>query len=224
MIDASDELTLQHNTVLKAVVNKLRMLILTRRLKPGERLVQTELADQLGVSRTPVREALHQLAVEGLVTISPYKGASVAALSLEELQEIYTVRIALESYAARLVVRNITDSEIKVLKQLLHQMIKVHAKEEREELLEINRQFYLKFFEATRQQRLYDMIVNHLDLSHQYRRLAFYLDYTMTTTIQEHQKLIELLEKRDESGIEALFRIGLEAVEKDLTRSLESGE
>ena len=74
------------------VAAHIRQLILSRSLRPRERLVQSELAEQLGVSRTPIREALHKLETDGLVTISPHKGATVADFSLSELEDIESTK------------------------------------------------------------------------------------------------------------------------------------
>lgn len=84
------------------VTNRLREAITSGALPPGERLNQAVLAEQLGVSRMPVREALRQLQAEGLVTLLPYRGAVVSGLSLRELREIYEIRTALEVLALRI--------------------------------------------------------------------------------------------------------------------------
>ena len=88
MTDSLDASPLVIPTKQESTADRLRNLILTRHLRPGERLVQSELAEQLGVSRTPIREALYELASDGLVVLSPHKGASVADFSLEDLKDI----------------------------------------------------------------------------------------------------------------------------------------
>ena len=101
MPKALDENPLLVQTVHESVVDYMRGLILNGRLTPGERLVQSELAEQLGVSRTPIREALHKLAAEGLVTLSSYKGAAVADFSVSELEEIYAAASSRSTGSAR---------------------------------------------------------------------------------------------------------------------------
>ena len=216
------DITLEHNTILYAVTDRLRSLILTRTLRPGDRLIQKELAAQLGVSRTPVREALHQLASEGLVTISPYRGATVMEYAPEELEAIYHVRIALEGYGARLATQHITNEEIEYLKELIAEMRAAFSEHDPEVLLDSNRRFYLHFYQATRQQRLYDMIVSHLDLSRQYRRLYFYLDHLYRHTIEEHEELVNAIEKRDVDAVEHAVRTQLEATLNGLVTSLQT--
>ncbi|MBL8131708.1 MAG: GntR family transcriptional regulator [Anaerolineae bacterium] len=199
---------------------QLRQLILSRQYKPGDRLVQNDLAEHLGVSRTPIREALHQLAKEGLVTISPYRGASVASLEPAELEGIYHIRIALESYAARLVARNITPAEIAALWDIHAEMVRAYDDGEPEGLLEVNRRFYAQMYQTTRQPRLYEMIINHLDLSRQYRRLYFYISHLAANTIEEHARMIDTISSGDEDAAEAVMRTGLDATAKGLLNAL----
>jgi DNA-binding transcriptional regulator YhcF (GntR family) len=99
-----------HVPLREAVTDALRKAILSKRLKPGERLVEEQLAAELEVSRNPVREALRVLESEGLVEISPRRGASVTQLSEEEARELVEVRAALEGLCARLAARRCTPS------------------------------------------------------------------------------------------------------------------
>jgi DNA-binding GntR family transcriptional regulator len=108
----------RHMPLRQVVTDTLRKAILSKRLKPGERLVEEQLAAELGVSRNPVREALRVLEAEGLIDISPRHGASVTELSREEAREIVEVRAALEGFCARLATRRCTPivkSEIRSL-------------------------------------------------------------------------------------------------------------
>jgi DNA-binding GntR family transcriptional regulator len=97
------------------VLHNIRQAILTRRFKPGQRLIERELCDLTGVSRSPVREALRQLESEGLVEIVPNRGPVVAAITRAEAAEIYDVRAALESLAAHRFAERASDAEIKQL-------------------------------------------------------------------------------------------------------------
>ena len=102
------QLGAHHQPLRQVVTDALRKAILSNRLKPGERLVEEQLAADLGVSRNPVREALRVLESEGLVEISPRRGASVTNVSEEEAQEIVEVRAAMEGLCARLAARRCT--------------------------------------------------------------------------------------------------------------------
>jgi len=205
-----DSLVLTRQTTQESVVDHIRTLILSRKFKPGDRLVQSDLAEEFGISRTPIREALHNLASEGLVSFSAYKGATVADFSLGELEEIYTVRIALESYAAYLAAQYITEEELQQMQSLLEQTEEALQQADHLRMLQLNREFHAILYNASRQKRLYEMIINHLDLSDMYRRLYFTVEYLYANTVPEHQELLEILQRGDSEGAEQHTRYNLQ--------------
>lgn len=194
----------------ESTADRLRNLILTRHLRPGERLVQSELAEQLGVSRTPIREALYELASDGLVVMSPHKGASVADFSLEDLKDIYSIRIPLDGYAARLATNNIGPEDLDRLQTLVDQMEALFERGDRWQLLEVNREFYATFYATAGRKRLYDLIMKHLDMAGMYRRMAFTIDNHYSGTVTEHAELLELVRLQDALNVERFSRAGLE--------------
>ena len=101
----------------EVVFKTLRQSILTGELKPGERLMEIHLAEKLGVSRTPIREAIRKLELEGLVTMIPRRGAEVAKISEKNLKDVLEVRTCLDSLAVRLACQRITDEQIDDLKK-----------------------------------------------------------------------------------------------------------
>jgi DNA-binding GntR family transcriptional regulator len=107
------------------VISALRQAIRNFDLKPGQRLVERELIEKLGVSRTTIREALRELASEGLVTVVPQRGAIVSAPSLDEAMDLYEVRAALESLLARHFVERAGDAQVKELVQTVEDFAKV---------------------------------------------------------------------------------------------------
>lgn len=199
----------QHTTQ-ESVAKRLRQLIVSRELRPGERIVQSELAEQFGVSRTPIREALHKLASDGLITLSPHKGASVADFSISELEGIYSIRIALEGYGAFLAAQQITGADLDRLAALLGRMQEVFQEGDRWRLLEVNREFYALLYAIAKQPRLYDLIMKHLDMADLYRRMAFTIDTFYRHTIADHEELLAVLRTRDPEAAERLTRLGLE--------------
>jgi len=201
---------LTRQTTQESIVDYLRELILSHQLRSGERLIQSDLAEELGVSRTPVREALHQLASEGLVTLSAYKGASVTDFSLRDLEEIYCVRIALEGYAANLATQFISKDDFQQLEALVSQMKEMFRLGDRLQLLEVNRDFYSFLYAIPNQRRLYEMIMQHLDLANVYRRMAFSLDSVYMTTVADHEELLSALRRHDAQAAENLTRLWLQ--------------
>ena len=110
------------------VLEVLRQAILDFRLKPGQRLIERELIEQTGVSRTTIREVLRQLAAEGLVTTIPQKGAIVVVPSAQEAADLYEVRAALEALAGRLFVRRATDEQVTALRSSLRDIERLAKK------------------------------------------------------------------------------------------------
>ena len=107
------------------VLDLLRQAIVEHRLKPGQRLIERELVEQIGVSRTTIREVLRQLAAEGLVATIPQRGAVVAVPTAEEAAELYEVRAALESLAARRFVEHASESQVTALRAAYEEVARV---------------------------------------------------------------------------------------------------
>ncbi len=212
----SGEETLKIQTVQEAVVEHLRKQILSGRLKRGQRLVQDELSLQLGVSRTPIREALNQLAHEGLVRISSYKGATVSDFSNSELIEIYTVRIALESYAAYLAAQQVTDQHLANLEKLMQEMGEAFRKKDFEVLLSAHQDFHTSIYAIAGKERLYELIVRYLELSNVYQRMALSIGRGATDPIKEHVELLEILRQRNPMPACGMIREHLEMTMHEL--------
>lgn len=166
--------------------------------------MQSELAEQLGVSRTPIREALHRLESDGLVKLSPHKGASVADLSISDLEDIYDIRIAIEGYGAYLAAQSITDEDQERLKALVRRMRKAYEQGDRWRLLEVNRDFYDVLYAIANRPRLYELIMKHLDLAALYRRMAFAMDSYYRNTIADHEELLVAFRRHDSEEAERL--------------------
>lgn len=132
------------------VVEVLREAILDFRLKPGQRLIERELIEQIGVSRTTIREVLRQLAAEGLVTTIPQKGAVVVVPSPEEAAELYDVRLVLEAAAVERFVRNATPAQLRALRAAVEEMERVSAQgdDDVRAVLRANDEFYAVLLEG----------------------------------------------------------------------------
>lgn len=208
--DSAENRFILRQTIQESVADYIRARIMARDYIPGERLVQDGLAEELGVSRTPIREALQKLAAEGYVVLSPHRGASVADFSLEELEEIYSVRIGLETYAAYLAAQCITDEELDRLDAYLREMDRVNGQGDINRLIELNRDFHAAIYAAAGQQRLYDLIVNYIDLAERYRRMFHSLTNRAEHTVDEHQDLLDALRCHDADLATRLTREHLE--------------
>jgi DNA-binding GntR family transcriptional regulator len=204
------------HTVQEAVVEHVRNMILKGQLLPGQRLLQEELAEKLGVSRTPIREALQRLAHEGLVSISSYKGASVAKFSGSDLIEVYSVRIALESYAAYQAAQNITDGELMRLETLMKEMGEAFQNKDFEHLLEVHHRLHANIYAIAGKQRLYELIIQYLDLASLYQRMALSLGRGASDPIKEHNDILETLRRRDADAAGRIVRTHLELTVAEL--------
>jgi DNA-binding GntR family transcriptional regulator len=133
--------TVRH-ALFETALDKIRADIVSGRYKPGQRLVEDRLAQELGISRNPVREALKALEVEGFVELNPGRGASVVAISLDEADEIFVVRESLESTAARLAAKNLGGSQLGELEAVLKRGTKAANAGRIKELPDLNTEFH----------------------------------------------------------------------------------
>lgn len=140
------------------VIEELRQAILSRRLKPGERLVEGRLADEFGVSRNPVREAIRVLASEGLVEVTARRGASVISMSDEEARETIEVRALLEGQNARLAARRRDEDVLKRIEAVLRQGTEAVAAKRYDLLNALNQQFHHELAAAGRNRVLGDLL------------------------------------------------------------------
>jgi DNA-binding GntR family transcriptional regulator len=131
--------------------------VLSGELKPGDRIVESSMARQLGVSQAPVREAIRDLVLLGFLESQPYKGTSVRSFTAEELWETYTVRAALESLAARLAATHLTEEDVDALQAILDEMMEAAGRHDLDELLRLDNHFHETILQISRNQTLYQL-------------------------------------------------------------------
>lgn len=151
------------------VFNTLRQAILRGELKPGERLMEIQLATKLGVSRTPVREAIRKLELEGLVLMIPRKGAEVADIVEKGLRDVLEVRKALEELSVRLACDRITKKEIDELKRAAEEFKKTLKQRDITKIAEADVRFHDIIYMATDNQRLIQLLNNLREQMYRYR-------------------------------------------------------
>ena len=144
-----------HLTAQDLVLTSMREAILTAALPPGTRLRQERLADLFGTSRIPVREGLRALEYEGLVTSLPYRGFTVTELDADDIEEVYDLRILLETHAVRLAVPLITDEDLQALEELYKEMT---GAEPGDAQLAARERFYIRLYATTGRPRLVSLI------------------------------------------------------------------
>jgi DNA-binding GntR family transcriptional regulator len=192
------------------VFERLHLEILRNHLKPGDPLHQEELTERLGVSRTPVREAIQRLQAEGLVTFIPRKGAVVSSIPHKRIEEIYDVRGRLEAYAAGLAVDNLTPQQLARLKLLVREMEKLNPETDLEETLEKNREFHYIIYSATKNETLVEMIGQLWKQIQRLRSLYLLTLNGYKESTAEHQMILDALTARKRDRVEKLIRMHCE--------------
>lgn len=179
------------------VFNTLRQAILRGELKPGERLMEIQLANKLGVSRTPIREAIRKLELEGLVLMIPRKGAEVAEISEKSLRDVLEVRKALEELAVRLACDKITEEEIKELEKCAVDFKKILKSNDITEVAEADVRFHDIIYMATDNQKLITLLSNLRE--HMYRyRVEYLKDQTAhKQLLREHEEIVKHIRERN---------------------------
>lgn len=199
----------------------LRRAILNGEIPSGNRLVQAELAAMLDVSTTPVREALRDLATEGLVQVDPHRGAIVSELSEEDLHDIYEIRLVLEPIAMRQAADKLSKSLIERLRRLHQRMIDEPFSAE---WVDRNRVFHMAVYETAASPRLSAIIRNLQDASVMYVGANLQHQPSLRDRANtDHETILDALERRDVDAavkaIEEHLRTSIIAFEQDQSRS-----
>lgn len=179
------------------VFEALREAIIKGILKPGERLMEVQLAEEMGVSRTPVREAIRKLELEKLVIMVPRKGAYVADVSKRDAAEVFEIRRALEGLAAQLAADRATDDQLESLERYLFKISEAIEKGDLEETIKIDTLFHGELYKAANNERLGDMINNLREHIQRYRSTSLAHPGRMKQALIEHRKIVEAIGKRD---------------------------
>ena len=204
------------------VFNTLRERILKGVLKPGERLMEIHLADQLGVSRTPIREAIRMLELEGLVKMVPRKGAQVARISREDLQDVLEVRKALDTLAVKLACERITTDEIVRLKEAEDEFERTLTLGDTTEIAEADVAFHDVIQAASKNKRLKSMISNLAERIYRYRfeYIKQQSDGGKTLT-EEHREIIRCIEEKDVEAAVKAIELHIDNQEISIAKQLE---
>lgn len=181
----------------EVVFEYLRNAILNGTLKPGERLMEISLAEQLGVSRTPVREAIRKLEKERFVEMIPRKGAYVANLTARDILEVLEIRIVLEGFASKLAAERMTEEDVVELKNILKEFNQALEALDRPEMIRWDNEFHTKIYSAAKNNKLVE-IVKELHDQFQRFRLIYFNEYDDYNDLQVwHENILEAIKNRD---------------------------
>ena len=196
------------------VFNTLRTAITTGQFAPGERLMEIALADQLGVSRTPVREAIRKLELEGLVVMIPRRGAEVARITEEGLKEVLEVRCALEELAVELVCKKVEKEGLAQLRNAHEAFVDAVKKGDILEITNQDELFHECIFELSGNRRLLQVVNNLKEQMFRYRMEYVKEKGYHEELVREHEKLIQTIRDGDVSAAKAIMKHHIQNQEK----------
>lgn len=208
-----------------SIAESIRNSIINGKIKPGERLLEPNVAKLLGVSRTPVREAFFQLESEGLVEVMPRKGAIVSDISIKDATELYSVRSVLEGLAAKYASKNISKEKIGELKKINEQLIAL-AKSESDnfrEITELNNQFHDLINRESKNEKLYQTIELLRKQTMRYNYIYLSVMFRLKVSIGEHEEIIKLISEGKDEEAEKYMRRHVEDAGKQLCVYIKSG-
>lgn len=204
------------------VFDVLMNAIMKGQLSPGERLLEVQLAEDMGVSRTPVREAIRRLELEGFVIMVPRKGAYVAGLSVNDVECVYEIRIALESLAVRLAASRMTDEDYQLLDDLAERMTATWQEGNVEQWVALDAQFHELLYKFSRNERLVQMMNNIMEQLSRYRIISLADMSVRKNSLSEHHDLIEALRRHDSAAAEIAAAKHIENTKRSLIHMLEA--
>ena len=201
---------LQSRPIREIAYEVLKHAIVTGQIPAGERIVETEYADRLHISRTPLREALRKLERDGLVEYVLRRGVVVRAFSVEDVDEIYTIRNALEMLTLPAIIEKATAEDIASLRQKLHGMDALMERDDIEALSPLTRAFHSELTRLCGQQRILRVIESQDEFITKFSAIAIRNEKNLLGAHQEHYRLVELVEQRDLEGFRELMHKHIE--------------
>jgi DNA-binding GntR family transcriptional regulator len=190
----------------EAIYEMLRQEILQAKIKPGEKIVVSDLSKKIGVSEIPIREAVKKLESEGFLTNMPHVGITVSKLDPDEVVEFYLIRIELESLASRLATPHINQEDIEYLTEKNQEMKSALQRDDPEMLAALNKQFHLKIYAAAKRPHLYKLIADLWDKVSWIRSVFFLAPQIALDSLKEHGEIIEAIRKKDAELVGKLMR------------------
>jgi DNA-binding GntR family transcriptional regulator len=188
------------------VYENLKRAIVRGELDPGSRVVESRVAEALGISRTPVREAIHKLEREGLLSQNPTSGFFVKGLSRADIEETFGIRGVLESYAARLAAIKHRQEELKPLEEKIREYQKYLDLKDMDALPRINTEFHDLLYALSRSPRLIKMIHDLKDQIFRFRQVILKMESMAKISNKDHRLMLQSIRKRDADVVERLVR------------------
>ena len=185
------------------VFESMRDAIINGVLKPGERLMEIQLAEEMGVSRTPVREAIRKLELEAFVVMIPRKGAYVAGVSHKDVADVFEIRAALEGLAAGLAAERITEDEIEQMERVL--LFEDGEETDLDKIVARDTDFHALVYKASRNERLVQILANLREQIQRFRATSLAVPGRVLDAIKEHRSIVEALVQHNSEAAQELM-------------------
>ncbi len=199
----------------------LKHAIITGEIPAGERIVETEYASRLHISRTPLREALRKLERDGLVEYLMRRGVVVRAFTIDDVDEIYTIRNSMEMLTLPAIIQRATPEDLASLREKLHGMDELMAKGDVEALSPLTRTFHSQLTSLCRQNRILRVIESQDEFITRFSAMAIRKEANLQAAHREHYRLVELVEQKDLEGFRALMQSHIEQSKRNCLIALE---
>lgn len=198
--------TINSTPIREQVFKKLRWMILKYDLKPGDKIIEANIAKQFNVSRTPVREALHRLEEEGLIEILPRRYCLVKGITIDSIHEINLIRAKLEPEAAIIATHNLSAKDLENLESVLHSATEAFENKNVESLITLNDEFHNIIIEAANLPRISKLLDNLQDYFMLFRYSYMEKRELAKRTIVEHEEILEALKLRNKVLVEKVYK------------------
>ena len=219
----TEDLTLNMDAYLPlrdVVFNTLREAILKGELKPGERLMELQLAAKLGVSRTPIREAIRMLEQEGLAVTIPRKGAEVAKMTEKDMEDVLQIREALDELAAKIACEQISEGQLEELVATMHEFEESTKTDNVKKIAEADVKFHDIIYQSTGNPKLVNMLNNLREQMYRYRVEYLKEEQTRNLLVSEHEELVKAIREGDVQKAQDISFHHLENQRKAIIRTI----
>lgn len=204
------------------VFESIRGAILSGTIKPGERLMEVQMAEKLGVSRTPIREAIRKLELEGLVIMVPRKGVYVADLSVKDITDVLEIRAALEGLAASLAATRVTDEDMEAIEKAVAGFEEAIKGEDFELIVERDMEFHASIFKATNNEKLIALINNLREQIQRFRVMILKNSSGLKALSDEHREIADAICTRDTMKAQNLATTHIVQAEYNILKMVEN--
>ena len=193
-------------TLNEIIYEDLKDKILRGEILSKERLQEDNLAKDYETSRTPIRDALRKLEQENIIEKLPYGGYEIKDVDIAEIEEIFGIRVVLESYAASLATEKITEAEIEEIEEILAREQEALQNDDYETFINLDTEFHTSFYKASRSEHLLRILLNLWDYFIRYREVAFLTYPNLEDSLNGHWMILNKLKERDQKAVESLVR------------------